>query len=57
MLAFQDASVLIITDLYLSASTISFNSSVNTLNIIKKQQQIYKDSSDKKIALLFNNTS
>ena len=26
-------------------------------NIIKKQQQIYKDSSDKKIALLFNSTS
>ena len=30
MLAFQDASVLIITDLYLSESTISYNSSVNT---------------------------
>ena len=30
MFAFQDASILIITDLYLSASTISYNSSVNT---------------------------
>ena len=64
MLAFQDASVLIITDLYLSASTISYNSSVNTINrlaldrvssistsLAVKQQQIHKDNSDKKSPL------
>ena len=32
----QDASVLIITDLYLSASTISYNSSVNTIKYNKE---------------------
>ena len=58
MLEFQDTSVLIITDLYLSASTISYNSSVNTIKCNKETAtNIYKDSNDKKIALPFNSTS
>ena len=55
ILSFQDASVLSITDVYLSASTISSNPSVNNM---KQQQQIYKNNSDKKkIGFLLNSTS